>query len=327
MVLFGKINSNEGFNFSHNTTTFWDDVMNYGCGSLQLLLVLIGAPLNIYLYYFHWQKRVSWTARFYRFLSVPNLGLVLLEALPQGVYLLMPGFLMESETGLKVFNEILELVSECLWSYHKILIFMLCLMQYLYVHHPYWTIVHGVKFKKLMMMALVFVIIFFTVAFILSLLVSNQTVFGFSNSFETFYAKDTTAVILMVICVQVPDYLFVVASLVLYITTRRNLRWNTDIELTDKIRSDFRVIGLIVANVLVWMVIKITLSALMFSFSDLYVLPYEYFYFVYIQNNILPAFLATLSSLYVLFSYLDVRTALWNMLKTGKFDAFPYDQL
>ena len=327
MVLFGKINSSDGFNFSHDNVTVWDDAMNYGCGSLQILLVLIGVPLNFYLYYFHWQKRISWTARFYRFLAIPNLGLVLLESLPQAVYLLMPGYLLESEQALKVLNEILALVSECLWSYHKILIFMLCLMQYLSIHHPYWTIIHGVKFKKLMMIALVLVIVFLTIAFILSLAISDHRVFGFSNSFETFFTKDNTAVILTIVFVQIPDYLFIFSAFVLYIITRKNLRWNTEIEVSDKIRSDFRAIGLIVVNAFLWMVAKISYTVLLHSYNDLYQIPYENFYYIYILNNILPPLLATLSSLYVLLFYQDVRMAFYNLLKTGKFDAFPYDQL
>jgi hypothetical protein len=319
MVLFG--------NKTNNTGTVWDNAMNYGCGSLQMVLVLIGVPLNVYLYYFHWQKRISWTARFYRFMSIPNLGLVLLEALPQGAYLLMPDYLRDSETTLSVFNEVLELVSECLWSYHKILVFMLSLMQYLYIHQPYWTIVHGFKFKKLMMAALVLVIVFLTIAFILSLSIGNHEIFGFSNGFETFFAKDETAVVLMIICIQVPDYLFIFSCLVLYILTRRNLRFNTDIELTDKIRSDFRAIGLIVSNAFLWMVLKIASSVLLYRFEDLSKIPYVYIYFVYSLNNVLPGLMATLSSIYVLFCYEDVRITLSVLIKTGKFDPFPYDML
>ena len=325
--MFGKINSKEGFNFNHTNVTVWDNVMNYGCGSLQILLVLIGVPLNIFLYHFHWQKRVSWTARFYRFLAVANLGLVLLESLPQGIYLLMPWHLQESQKELEVFNEILELGSEWLWSYHKLVIFMLCLMQYLYIHHPYWSIFYGVKFKKLMMGALVFLIFFLTVAFILSLSVAKNKIFAFSNVFEIFYAKDETATVLMIILVQVPDYLFIFASLVLYVITRRNLRWNTEIEITDKIRSDFSVIGKMVANVFLWMLIKISNSAFIFSYDDLNLIPYEYFYFNYTLSNVLDSFFATLTSIYVLTGYNDVKVAFLNLFKTRERGSISYEQL
>ena len=325
--MFGKINSKEGFNFNHTKVTVWDNVMNYGCGSLQILLVLIGVPLNIFLYHFHWQKRVSWTARFYRFLAVANLGLVLLESLPQAIYLLMPWHLQESQKGLEVFNEILELGSEWLWSYHKLVIFMLCLMQYLYIHHPYWSIFYGVKFKKLMMGALVFLIFFLTVAFILSLSVAKNKIFAFSNVFEIFYAKDETATVLMIILVQVPDYLFIFSSLVLYVITRRNLRWNTEIEITDKIRSDFSVIGKMVANVFLWMLIKISNSAFIFSYPDLKIIPYGYFYFNYTLSNVLDSFFATLTSIYVLTGYNDVKVAFLNLLKTRERGSISYEQL
>ena len=327
MVVFGKIDSKEGFVFKHDNVTVWDNVMNYGCGSLQILLVLIGIPLNIFLYHFHWQKRVSWTARFYRFLSAANLGLVMLESLPQGIYLLIPFHLKEGQTGLKVINEILELGSEWLWSYHKLVIFMLCLMQYLYIHHPYWSIFYGTKFKKLMMAALVFLIFFLTVAFILSFSVAQNKIFAFSNVFEIFYAENTIATVLMIVLVQVPDYLFIFSSLVLYVITRRNLRWNTDIEMTDKIRSDFSVIGMMVANVFLWMVIKISNSAFIFSYDDLNAIPYEYFYFNYILSNVLDSFFATLTSIYVLLGYDDVRVAFFQFLKTREHSPISYEQL
>lgn len=313
MVVFG--------NKTHMTEQ--DKIANFGFGSLQVTFFLIALPLNLFIYYFHRKKRVSWTARFYRYLSAAGIALLLLGALPQSVYLLMT----ESVVDVNMYvNEVFAVLCMGLWSFQKIAITMLCLMQYIYIHRPYWALVYGTKFKRGAMFALSWVVVFYVVAFTLSLTLQPGKLFGFSNHNQIFYSQGSAAMTARLVVMHLTEFGCCVASLVLYLVTIIKLKRSVEVEATPKMRADFRVIGIYLFYFTAWATVRIVLIASTWALAIAKASPGA-LYFSYFMGNVSAPLFTFISAISVVAWYADVRRSLGIFLMTGKVNTIDYEEL
>ena len=307
-------------NHTHHTDS--DKRANCGLGALQLFFFTFGLPLNAFIYYFNSKKRVSWTARFYRYLSAAGFLMLLFGALPQGVYLLIPQQVVEIN---KFFNEVLALLCSCCWAFQKIVITMLCLMQYIYIHRPYWALVYGTRFKKLAMLALVWVVVFYVVVFSLSLIFIKNDFFGFYNRYQIFYARGTAACVVYLVGMHISEFACMLFSLGIYVVTLVKLR-RSDVETTLKIRSDFAVIAVLNLCFALWAVGRIFITARTWD-NRVTEIPNGYEYLIYFMGNVYAPLFSFVNALAVILCYSDVRRSAANFLKTGKVNTLDYEEL
>ena len=177
------------------------------------------------------------------------------------------------------------------------------------------------RFKRLVLVAVMWVVLFFIVAFTITYCMPgcSSKYFGWVNQIQIFYGHSDIGGSLMLGCLYIPAFLLLLFSVILYIVTRVQLQrsYSEDVEITPRIRANFRVIALLLLSLSTWGAMEIWVIASVWG-RALSEMQYESFYYLYMRDNVVSPLLAAINSLVITLVYPDIRGVVVGLLTTGR---------
>ena len=299
MAIFGDYTYKVGNKTMTHTASTADEIMNYSCGVLFLIAVVIGVLVNSCLILYYRKNRSTWTHTCYFMLAIAYLVYDMIRGVPTTIRLLGPR-IPSNVTASSTFGKFLETLTILCYIDGAVItsvVALIVMVQYKNIHHPGSTLIHGpTRFRKRAIMVMGFLyLVNFTAGIVVLAIYLKIDGTSIPESIWHVYK----------LLFEVPLLLITAVAPCVYVVNRikfRPLEQQLDADVRRMVRRDFKLVHIMVVWNGVWFVVTITYLVLEFFDKSSFRNTPESRYIAFVCRKMEPLIQATFLACAILFN-------------------------